>query len=218
MALEDLAALRAVYGSVVLYPADATATVALVEQMADTAGVVYLRTTRGSYPVLYSSEEPFPIGGSKVHRAGSDDQVTLIGAGVTLHECLAAADELDRIGIPVRVIDLYSIKPIDLDTLTEACRVTEGRLVIVEDHYPAGGLGGAVLEALVDPSIASLVHFAWPISRSRAFPGRERLPSCSTRRGSLLDTSSTPPAESSVSNVSSDASAGPTAWPAVARL
>jgi transketolase len=165
MALEDIAALRAVFGSVVLYPADATATVALVDEMADTAGVVYLRTTRGSYPVVYPAAERFPIGGSKVHRPGDDDQVALIGAGVTLHECLAAADELRRVGIPVRVIDLYSIKPIDHETLVDACRVTSGRLVVVEDHYPAGGIGGAVLEALADASLLSLpplrvVHLA----------------------------------------------------------
>jgi len=165
MALEDLAALRAVHGSVVLYPADATTTVALVDEMADTAGVVYLRTTRGSYPVVYPAAERFPIGGSKVHQAGDDDQVALVGAGVTLHECLEAADELRRVGIPVRVIDLYSIKPIDRETLMDACRVTSGRLVVVEDHYPAGGIGGAVLEALLDASLLSLpplrfVHLA----------------------------------------------------------
>ena len=113
MALEDLAALRAVHGSVVLYPADASATAQLVTTMADTTGIVYLRTTRGAYPVIYPPEEAFPIGGSKVHRAGPDDQVALIGAGVTLHECLAAADELATSGISVRVIDAYSIKPID---------------------------------------------------------------------------------------------------------
>ena len=165
MALEDIAALRAVHGSVVLYPADANATVALVAQMADTAGVVYLRTTRGPYPVVYSADAWFPIGGSKVHRAGDDDQVALIGAGVTLHECLTAADELHRVGIPVRVIDVYSIKPIDRDTLLDACRVTSGRLIVVEDHYPEGGIGSAVLEALADAARLSLpplrvVHLA----------------------------------------------------------
>jgi transketolase len=165
MALEDIAALRAVHGSVVLYPADANATVALVDQMADTAGVVYLRTTRGPYPVVYSADALFRIGGSKVHRARDNDQVALIGAGVTLHECLTAADELHRVGIPVRVIDVYSIKPIDRETLVDACRVTSGRLVVVEDHYPEGGIGSAVLEALAKASRRSLpplrvVHLA----------------------------------------------------------
>ncbi len=156
MALEDLAALRAVHGSVVLYPADAPCTAALVALVADTDGIVYLRTTRGAYPVLYGPDEQFPVGGSKTHRAGPDDQIALIGAGVTLHECLAAADELAATGIAARVIDAYSIKPIDRDTLVEACRVTGSRLVVAEDHYPQGGLGSAVLEALADASVPAL--------------------------------------------------------------
>ena len=156
MALEDIAALRAVHGSVVLYPADATAAVALVEKMAQTDGIVYLRTTRGAYPVIYPAGEAFAVGGCKVHRASPGDRVALIGAGVTLHECLTAADELANNGIAARVIDLYSIKPLDVDALVEACRVTGSRLVIVEDHYPAGGLGGAVLEALADAGVPAL--------------------------------------------------------------
>ncbi len=156
MALEDLAALRAVHGSVVVYPADAPSTVQLVVQMADMDGVVYLRTTRGAHPVIYGPDEEFPIGGSKVHRGGTHDQVALIGAGVTLHECLAAADTLGTLGVAVRVIDLYSIKPLDRDTLLEACRVTGGRLVVVEDHYPEGGIGSAVLEALSDANVPPL--------------------------------------------------------------
>ena len=150
MALEDLAMMRAVHGSTVLYPSDATAAASLTQQMAERDGIVYMRTTRGSYPVLYGPDEAFPIGGAKVVRSSADDQVTLIGAGVTLHNCLAAADELDRDGIRARVIDLYSVKPIDTETLVEAAEATDGRLVVVEDHYPAGGLGGAVLEALND--------------------------------------------------------------------
>ncbi|MEO7588698.1 MAG: transketolase [Arachnia sp.] len=156
MALEDIASLRAVHGSVVLYPADATSTAALVAVMADTDGITYLRTTRGSYPVVYAAGEQFRVGGSKTHRGGPDDQVALIGAGVTLHECLAAADELGRTGISARVIDAYSIKPIDRDTLIEACLSTDSRLVIAEDHYPEGGLGAAVLEALADAEVPAL--------------------------------------------------------------
>lgn len=164
MALEDLAALRAVHTSIVLYPADAPATAALVAEMADTAGIVYLRTTRGAYPVIYPPDEAFPVGGSKVHRAGAHDQVTLIGAGVTLHECLAAADELAGSGIAVRVIDTYSVKPIDRDTLVQACRVTDGRMIVVEDHYPEGGIGSAVLQALATASVPALqlAHLAVP--------------------------------------------------------
>jgi transketolase len=154
MALEDLASLRAVHGSVVLYPSDANSAAQLVGLMADTPGIVYLRTTRGAYPVLYDPSETFHVGGSKVHRAGPEDRVCLVGAGVTLHECLAAAEELSQGGTPARVVDLYSVKPVDVETLTEACRVTGGRLVIAEDHYPEGGLGAAVLEALAAAGVA----------------------------------------------------------------
>jgi transketolase len=147
MALEDLAMIRAVHGSTVLYPSDATSAAYLTNQMADRTGVVYLRTTRGSYPVLYGPDETFPIGGSKVVRSSPQDQVTLIGAGVTLHNCLAAADELAADGISARVLDLYSVKPIDTQALLDAVNATEGRLVVAEDHYPEGGLGSAVLDA-----------------------------------------------------------------------
>jgi transketolase len=149
MALEDLAMMRAVHGSTVLYPSDATSAAALVAAMADLDGISYLRTTRGAYPVLYDAGEPFPVGGSKVLRSSGEDQVTLVGAGVTLHECLAAADTLAADGISARVIDLYSIKPIDTVTLAEAAAATGGRLVLVEDHHPEGGLGSAVVDALV---------------------------------------------------------------------
>jgi transketolase len=142
--------MRAVHGSTVLYPSDATSTAYLVGQMADRDGIVYMRTTRGSYPVLYGSDETFPIGGSKLLRSSEDDQVTLIGAGVTLHNCLAAADELASQGIRARVLDLYSVQPIDTQALLDAATETGGRLVVAEDHYPAGGLGSAVLDALSD--------------------------------------------------------------------
>jgi transketolase len=148
MALEDLAMMRAVQGSTVLYPSDGTSAAALVAAMLDTDGVVYMRTTRGAYPVLYDAAESFPVGGAKVVRASDADQVTLIGAGVTLHACLTAADQLKSDGITARVIDLYSVKPIDTDTLTDAAAVTGGRLVIAEDHHPQGGLGSAVVDAL----------------------------------------------------------------------
>jgi transketolase len=148
MGLEDLAMLRAVHGSTVLYPSDATSAAALTKAMADLDGISYMRTTRGAYPVLYDSAETFPVGGSKVLRETDDDQVTLIGAGVTLHECLAAADELAGQGISTRVIDLYSVKPVDTATLSAAAAATGGRLVLAEDHHPEGGLGSAVLDAL----------------------------------------------------------------------
>ena len=148
MALEDLAMMRAVRGSTVLYPSDATSATALVAAMADRDGVVYMRTTRGAYPVLYDTGESFPVGGAKVLRSSNGDQVTLIGAGVTLHACLAAADQLKADGIDARVIDLYSLKPVDTETLTAAAAATGGRLVLAEDHHPEGGLGSAVLDAL----------------------------------------------------------------------
>jgi transketolase len=156
MALEDLAMLRAVQGSTVLYPSDATSTAALVQAMADRDGIVYMRTTRGAYPVLYATGEAFPVGGAKVLRASDQDQVTLIGAGVTLHACLAAADQLEADGIRARVIDLYSVKPIDTQTLTAAVADTGGRLVIAEDHHPEGGLGSAVVDALTSAGPAEL--------------------------------------------------------------
>jgi transketolase len=161
MALEDLAMMRAVHGSTVLYPSDATSTAYLVREMAGRSGVVYLRTTRGAYPVLYGPDETFPVGGAKVVRSSPDDQVTLAGAGVTLHNCLAAADELGRDGIRARVLDVYSVKPIDTQTLITAANATRGRLVVVEDHYPAGGIGSAVLEALSDAGHpARIAHLA----------------------------------------------------------
>jgi transketolase len=147
MALEDLAMMRAVHGSTVLYPSDATSTACLVREMAERSGVVYMRTTRGAYPVLYPPDEEFPVGGAKVVRSSPDDQVTLVGAGVTLHNCLAAAGQLGQDGIRARVVDLYSVKPVDTGTLLAAAAATGDRLVVAEDHYPQGGIGGAVLEA-----------------------------------------------------------------------
>jgi transketolase len=156
MALEDLAMMRAVQGSSVFYPSDAVSTAALVDVMADTDGISYLRTTRGAYPVLYDAGESFPAGGSKVLRSDPADVVTLIGAGVTLHECLRAADQLALDGIRARVIDLYSVKPIDSETLIAAADATEGRIVVAEDHHPEGGLGSAVTSALLAAGIQRL--------------------------------------------------------------
>ncbi len=161
MALEDLASLRAVHGSTVLYPSDATSAVALVKEMADLPGVSFIRTTRGSYPVLYGPDETFPVGGSKVPRRGDHDAVTLVGAGVTLHESLEAAERLAAEGIAARVVDCYSVKPVDTATLVDCVAATNGRIVVTEDHYPAGGLGEAVLSALVGAGVEPrFVHLA----------------------------------------------------------
>jgi transketolase len=147
MALEDLAIMRAVHGSTVLYPSDATSAAALTAAMADRSGISFIRTTRGNTAVIYESGETFPIGGSKVVRRSDEDQVTVVAAGITLHEALAAYDQLATKGIKIRVIDCYSVKPIDVGTLREANEATHGRVVVVEDHWPEGGLGDAVLEA-----------------------------------------------------------------------
>jgi len=147
MALEDLAMMRAVHGSTVLYPADGNAAAKLTSAMADLPGISYIRTTREGTPMLYDVGERFPIGGSKVLRSGDGDRATIVGAGVTVYEALTAADELSGEGIAVRVIDAYSVKPIDAATLARALRET-GLVVVVEDHWIDGGLGDAVLQAL----------------------------------------------------------------------
>jgi transketolase len=146
----------------VLYPSDATSTAALVEAMASTPGVSYLRTTRGAYPVLYPAGEAFPVGGAKVLRSSDHDQVTLVGAGVTLHACLAAAELLAEEGVHARVIDCYSVKPIDTVTLVAAVDATAGRIVVAEDHRPEGGLGSAVTDAVLAPgrSKLAIAHLA----------------------------------------------------------
>ncbi|MER7741632.1 transketolase [Streptomyces sp. NPDC096538] len=149
MGLEDLAMMRAVHGSTVLYPCDANQTARLVAAMADLDGIRYLRTSRGESPVLYGPDEEFPVGGSKVLRSSGEDRLTLVAAGVTVPEALAAADALADEGIGVRVVDLYSVKPVDRETLRTAAEET-GCLVTVEDHHPEGGLGDAVAEAFGD--------------------------------------------------------------------
>lgn len=152
MGLEDIAFFRTIFGGTVLYPSDAYSAERLVEQAAKNTGITYIRTTRGKTPILYGPEEEFPIGGSKVLRSSEGDQATVAAAGITLHEALAAADELAREGINVRVIDLYSIKPIDAQMLRRAAEET-GRVITVEDHSPAGGLGEAVLSALAGTGV-----------------------------------------------------------------
>ncbi len=149
MGLEDLALFRALHDSTVLYPCDANQTSRLVATLAERPGIGYLRTTRAATPVLYGPDESFPVGGSKVVRSSDADRVALVAAGVTVHEALAAAEQLTTIGIACRVIDLYSVKPVDTATLQEAAEQT-GCLITVEDHRPEGGLGDAVLEAFAD--------------------------------------------------------------------
>ncbi|WP_329294924.1 transketolase [Streptomyces pseudovenezuelae] len=149
MGLEDLAMMRAIHGSTVLYPCDANQTARLIAGMADLDGIRYLRTGRGESPVIYGADEQFPIGGSKVLRFSQSDRLTVVAAGVTVHEALKAAEALDQEGIRVRVVDLYSVKPVDRDTLRQAAEDT-GCLLTVEDHREEGGLGDAVLDAFTD--------------------------------------------------------------------
>jgi transketolase len=150
MGLEDLDIFRAVHGSTVLYPCDGNETTKLVREMAGLDGISYLRTTRADTPVIYEPDEEFEVGGSKVLRSSDEDDVAIVAAGITLHEALKAADALGEEGINARVIDAYSVKPIDAETLHAAAEATGGRLVTAEDHWPEGGLGEAVLSAFAD--------------------------------------------------------------------
>jgi transketolase len=147
MALEDLAMMRGVLGTTVLYPSEAVSAERLVEQAARTKGIVYIRTTRPKTKVLYKNDEPFPIGGSKTLRQSDKDAVTIVAAGITVPEALAAHEALAKEGIAARVIDLYSVKPIDEATLQKAARETKG-IVSVEDHGVCGGIGEAVASAV----------------------------------------------------------------------
>ncbi len=146
MALEDLSMMRAVYGSTVLYPSDPNQTAQLVAEMAEHDGIIYMRTTREKTPVLYSPDEEFRIGGSRVVRQSENDRLTVVAAGITLHEALKAYDQLKSQRVTIRVIDAYSVKPMDEETLLAAAAEAGDKFIVVEDHWPEGGLGDAVLE------------------------------------------------------------------------
>jgi len=154
MALEDIASLRAVLGSVVLYPSDPNQTVALLDAMREHRGISYMRTTREKTPVIYGADESFEIGGSHTVRSGDDDALTLIGAGITLHECLAAAEQLAEKGIAARVVDLYSVKPVDAEAILAAAAETDA-LITVEDHWIEGGIGDVVAAVLAENGVAT---------------------------------------------------------------
>ncbi len=153
MGLEDIAMFRAIPNAVVLYPSDAVAAERLVAEAAAHEGIVYIRTSRPKTTMLYDATDSFPIGGSKVVRESADDKVTIVTAGVTLHEALKAHEILATEGIAIRIIDLYSIKPIDTDALIAAGAETNGTIITVEDHYPEGGLGDAVLDAVATEDV-----------------------------------------------------------------
>jgi transketolase len=143
MGLEDIAMFRAIFGSTVLYPCDGISAERLTEQATKTQGIVYIRTTRAKTPVIYASDEEFPVGGSKTLRSSKEDKFTLIAAGITVHEALAAHQNLMEKGISTRIIDTYSVKPLDKETLSKAAQETQG-LIVIEDHWCEGGLGEAV--------------------------------------------------------------------------
>jgi transketolase len=153
MGLEDLAMMRAIFGSTVFYPSDAVSMERLTELAVATPGIVYLRGTRPKTPVLYDNREEFVVGGSKVLRASENDAASVVAAGITLHEALKAHEELKKEGLNLRVIDLYSVKPVDRATLLAAARATGNTLLVVEDHYAEGGLGDAVAAALKDDGV-----------------------------------------------------------------
>ena len=157
MALEDIAALRAVHGSCVLHPSDANQVPPLLAQMADRKGISYLRTLRGKTEVRTSPDEQIRIGGSRSVRSSDDDRVTVVACGITVPEAEEAAERLAQEGIAVRVIDCYSIKPIDADALRAAAGETAA-IITVEDHWPQGGLGEAVLSALAEAPDRPPVH------------------------------------------------------------
>ncbi len=156
MGLEDMAVFRPVPGCVVLYPSDAFSAEACVESAARQQGLSYIRTTRPATPLLYSKAEPFPIGGSKVLRRGDGDAATAIAAGITVFEALKAHDELKKENIGLRVIDAYSVQPLDKETIIREAAQTGGRVVVAEDHFQAGGLGEAVAASLAGE--ARIVH------------------------------------------------------------
>jgi len=165
MGLEDITIMRTVPNSIVLYPSDAVSTYKLTEQMANyNDGISYMRTTRMDTEVIYDLSEEFKIGGCKVLREGGD--ACVIGAGVTLYEALKAHDVLSGEGIKISVIDLYSVKPLDTDTILEVAKKSGNKVVTVEDHYEAGGIGEAIKGALVNENIQVESLFVPDVSRS----------------------------------------------------
>ncbi|PIO64941.1 Transketolase, pyridine binding domain protein [Teladorsagia circumcincta] len=150
MALEDLAIFRAIPGSTVFYPSDGVSAERATELAANTKGIVFIRTGRPALPVLYQNEEPFAIGKAKIVKQSDNDKIVLIGAGVTLYECLKAAEQLEKSGVHACVIDPFTIKPLDQETIVKQAKRVGGKILTVEDHYPAGGIGEAVSSAVAD--------------------------------------------------------------------
>jgi transketolase len=183
MALEDIASLRAVFGSVILYPSDANQAVQLLDAMREYHGISYMRTTREATPVLYGTGERFDIGGSIMVRPGDD--VTLIGAGITLRECLAAADELADKRIEARVIDLYSVKPVDAEAILTAAEETKA-LITVEDHWPEGGIGETVAGVLAEAATSTRLDRLAVSGRPSSGPPAELLAAAGIDAASIV--------------------------------
>jgi transketolase len=184
MALEDIASLRAVLDSVVLYPGDANQTVRLLDAMREHRGISYMRTTRGATPVIYGPDESFEIGGSRTVREGSG--ITLIGAGITLHECLAAAEQLAGKGVEARVIDLYSVKPVDSEAILRAASETPA-LITVEDHWPEGGIGETVAGVLAESGSATPLRQLAVRGRPGSGPPDELLAAAGIDAAAIVD-------------------------------
>jgi transketolase len=184
MALEDIASLRAVLDSVVLYPGDANQTVRLLDAMREHRGISYMRTTRGATPVIYGPDESFEIGGSRTVREGSG--ITLIGAGITLHACLAAAEQLAGKGVEARVIDLYSVKPVDSEAILRAASETPA-LITVEDHWPEGGIGETVAGVLAESGSATPLRKLAVRGRPGSGPPDELLAAAGIDAAAIVD-------------------------------
>jgi transketolase len=153
MALEDLAMMRAIAGCTVLYPSDAVCAERCVELAANNKGMFFIRTSRPKTPVLYGNDEAFKIGGSKILKSSVQDKVTVVAAGVTVFEALKAYETLKQQGVSIRVIDAYSVKPLDRQTILASAKDTNNTVITVEDHYPEGGLGDAVAAALAPEGV-----------------------------------------------------------------
>jgi transketolase len=174
MGLEDIAMFRALNGNTILYPCDAVSAERLTEEAARTCGIVYLRTSRPKSPVIYDNDEVFSVGGSKTLRSSSADTFTIVAAGITVHEALAAHDSLKEKGIVTRVIDAYSVKPLDADTLARAAQETSA-IFVVEDHWVDGGLGDAVAAVVGSLGLGAPVYRLAVASEPRSGTGEQLL-------------------------------------------
>ena len=158
MALEDIAMFRSIPNALVFYPSDAVSTERACELAANYDGIVFIRTSRPATRILYANDEPFEVGKSKVFKRSSSDKALVIGAGVTLHEALEAAEDLAKTGINIRVLDIFSVKPIDSAAILQNAAECGNNVIVVEDHYEQGGIGDAVAHVLAQAPGSKLRH------------------------------------------------------------